>query len=357
MLRSSCWYVNGILDDFTEKLQDGKLPSSIKSLYSAKFKEVNDTIKKYSGKKYTDVLSKFSTSLDSILNMKIHQGLVRQALKSQSISAYMVTYKKGPVMEVLKNYLKPACNVLAKTRSEFANLIIMKEQESEAGQGTRVGVVPLHINDFEEFTQLFAEAFKIAAKDLGVAESKHKGKSFSANLIRIIPSPLAFKQVLSNDDLPKSDPIKTVISLIQKDFDPLDRLKIAATSKGKDSADVVLKELLTTVFDETPMISFLDDSINYILTENSKLKDILQSSELRNILFAYYEIQKNTELAEILYLDSSSNYENTLNQFRKYLELILNKQEITLSELDFKKLVHSLFENYVNVAKFLRGKL
>ena len=344
------------IGDFKEKLEDGKLAGSIKALLSARFKHVSATAEKYNNEKYVNVLTKVSATLNNVLNMKINKGFIKQALKSQLISAYILTYKQGSVMTIMKEYMKPACKTLSADNSEFKNFMIMREQESESGKGTRVGVVPLHIKDFEEFNVLFQEAFELSAKNFK-KDNPDKGDSFSANLIRIIPSPLAFKQVSSNVDATKTDPIQTVIDMIKTDFDPVDRLKLAASGMGQGSPDVALKEILEDVFNDTKTISFVDETVADIVSQNTTLNNIFDNGTLISELRTMYDVQKTTDLADFLYLDDLKNTENTFVQFSKFVDSIFKKHQIQLTELDQKKICKSLFDNFIDIAKFLRGTL
>ena len=344
------------IDDFKEKLKDGKLAGSVKALLSARFKDVNATVEKYNNEKYVNVLSKVSTTLNNVLNMKINKGFIKQALKSQLISAYILTYKQGSVMTIMKEYMKPACHELSINNPEFKNFMIMREQESESGKGTRVGVVPLHIKDFEEYNTLFQEAFVLSAKNFK-KNNPDKSDSFSANLIRIIPSPLAFKQVLSNANATKTDPIQTVIDMIKTDFDPVDRLKLATSGMGRDSPDVALKEILEDVFNDTKTISFVDETVAGIVSQNTTLNSIFDNNMLVGELHTMYDVHKTTDLADTIYLDDLKNSERTFEQFDKFIDSVFKKHQIELPELDQKKLSKSLLDNLIDVAKFLRGTL
>jgi hypothetical protein len=226
----------------------------------------------------------------------------------------------------------------------------MKTDESLTGKGTRVGVVPLRIKDFEEFSALFHLAFKTAVDHFKKDNITYQVKPFSANLIRIIPSDLTFKPIHIGTDS-ETNVIDSIIELVRTELSPSDRIQIVASARENEPPTVALREIISLLFDKNAkLIAFVDDTAKNIVSENPKLNKIFENEEFDSELRNQYNLSSNTALAMHLFKSNNQNRDGTLAQFTEEIKSILKTHEINLSETHLTNFSKALLETLLDIA-------
>lgn len=339
------------INDFRRSLEEGKLFGSTDELLGARFADLKKEIVVLQNDRSLRLLDRAKDQITKIMGIQITNDFIIQTLKSQVISAYMITYKEGPVIRVIKDYLKTACESLSNNDDRFRNLIIMKTDESLTGKGTRVGVVPLRIKDFEEFSTLFHRAFKTAVDNLKNEDKDYQGKTFSANLIRVIPSDLTFKSIQIGPEDSETKVIESITELVRTELSPSDRIQIAASARENEPATVALREIISLLFDKNAkLIAFVDDATRNMVNENPKLNKIFGNEQFDSELRNRYNLDSNTALAVHLFRSDKQNHDGTLVQFTEEIKSILRTHGIDLNETQLTSFSKSLLETLLDIA-------
>lgn len=331
------------LVEFKAELSKGTLYPSMKELFGVKLDSINEGVKKITDQdKLTNLLERVTGAIRSMLNTEIDNDFVIQALNSQLISAYMITSSEGPIMKVVDECLDRACSRLSINDHRYKGLFIREtEERTKAGKSTRVGLVPLNIRDFDEFTALFDNVFKLAS-NLYKAErgGNVASNEFSAHLIRIFPSESAFKLVSTKitKELTEEHPVNSIRRLIINNLGSLDRIRIAA-SANESEPTTALKNTLFSLFDNyTGIYMMTRDLIEDIVNSKKGLPQFMGSEEFDKEIKDAYSASTLTQLAIKLHRMLKTDEEATKMSFREKIASLLGRRQISLDQNEIQRL-------------------
>ncbi|KAF6247120.1 hypothetical protein C6990_05415 [Nitrosopumilus sp. b3] len=344
---------NGLVD-FTAELQKGVLFGSTKELAGVRFDKIDSKLESMStDDKYRKLLEKTQMALANVMTTQISVDFIEHALTSQMISAYMITRSDGRVMPIIDDYMKDSCEELARINNDdrYKNMLIL---DKTSGASTRIGIIPMNIKDFGNFTTLFHNAFKHAEKKFEKDNPSETNLQFTYNLIRVIPSDLTFKHLELGGAESRENPVKTISELVKTQLGVLDRIKIAASSKEDKTPTVALQDIITMLFNKnTNIVSLVGDSVISIISSEKAFQNISNNGGFDRELKRHYNVSENTELAKTIYMKHQSNDQGTLVELIDIVSSILNKNKITISEKEINIFCKSVFDSMIDIANIL----
>ncbi len=344
---------NGLVD-FKAELQKGVLFASTKELAGVRFDKIDSKLEDIStGEKYHKLFKRTQTALANVMSTQISIGFIEHALTSQMISAYMITRTDGKVMEVIDNYMNKACDELAQINKDdrYKDMLIL---DKSSGASTRIGIIPMNIKEFGDFTTLFHHAFRHAEKKFEKDNPNRTNLQFTYNMIRVIPSDLTFKHLEIGGAESRENPVKTISELVKTRLGVLDRIKIAASAKEDKSPTVALQDIITMLFDKnTNITSLVGDSISDIVSSEKTFQKISDNGEFDRTLKIHYNVSENTELAKVLYTKNQSNDQGTLVELIDIVSSILHKNKISISEKEINTFCNSVLDGMLDIANIL----
>jgi hypothetical protein len=330
------------LAEFKLHLANGLLVSGRHELFTTSMTEIKRKID-VDIKEYREA---FGTELDA--------DAAALFLNSNLISAYLVTTsQKGPVISGIIDGTLPEC--CKESDDPVLKGLLLMETESRAIGGfyTRTGLVPLGMS-FKDFSGRFEEVFKKAKDKYKRTHPEDASKTYSVNLLRILPSEVAFKAVdvdISEKQIPTL--MKTVSKLMLDKLNLIENFEFLATLTGEEPK-VKLKRVVTTAIDSaTSIYSLTKPEIGHIIVSNYELKEIVENKTLDKKLMSKYDCKTLSELAIAVYRTRNSrelvrkgSFEE---EFRREIEDIVNagKREIKQDQiLALSKSVSSKLDKY-----------
>lgn len=298
------------LNDFIFGLNAGVVYRDTKDMFGAKSDALQMQLKEMN--KLQATADKMRDSVKEFMNAELPEVFLLYALDAQLIQAYMISTKaaRGRILTVIVDHkMKEVCERLAESDSSYEDLLLFTEVKTAGGKGTRIGVVPVRMN-FDEFARKFNVIFGIAKKEYmrGGNISESEAAKYSANVFRLFASELAFKLIRGDESevSPEKDPehpIHVIKELIVQELGFVDAVGLVASSKPDKDRTVLVKKVVTNLFDAKASLYILTRSeIGDILTKHPKLKETMEKKNVFDVeLFQKFGCSSFTGFAKAMY--------------------------------------------------------
>lgn len=309
---------------FREALNNGFLYPSIDSLLNKVYLSMDMQIKDLGEerKKLEETLQRDRRAVTRMFDLKLSRSAVQESLAKQLVNAYMITVSgaKGAVLhDIIDSQLPRECIELSATDERFKNLLLLAgaSEKTKGGRYTRLGIVPLGMS-FEEFNGRFEKAFRNAV----LKEPKDRQGSYSANLIRILPTEAFFNRVEIAEEIGISDdhPISTIRKLILENYGAVQNIELIASLQNDDAQAVAMINIIKSFLNqETSILGMTEESMKSVLAA-SKLMDDMVSGRFDRMLKERYDCTSLSDLAVRIWEGDSKSGEKGRIKFRNGFE-------------------------------------
>jgi hypothetical protein len=326
------------IEDFTTGLKSERLYRSTKDLLGAKVDDLKEQMTHVSELQAT--IDSMEQSVKDFMNTELPEDFLLYAIDAQLIQAYMVSTQSGQaIMSDILERMKKICSPDSKN-VKYRRLLLFTEEKTKGGYYTRMGVVPSRL-EFEEFSKLFDEVFKLAV-------SKHisernlppeQASLFSANVFRLFASPLAFKLITgtakSAEEIDAAHPIRQIKDVIINQMGFVDNLALVASSKSERDRTVIVKKIVINLFDSKgKLLTMTQSGITDILGRHGKLREIMENRDsFDNVLMTKFGCNSFSSMALAAYKMrvSLGDKPKAIGQISQYVQEITLPQKVHLT--------------------------
>ena len=196
------------------------------------------------------------------------------------------------------------------------------KSKSVGGYYTRTGLAPMG-TAFKEFSEKFEQLFEEAQDAYKKNNPAEANKDYSINLIRILPSDIAFKAIGSrlNQQLPNL--IATVGDLMVEKLDVMENFQFATSYSGEEPK-LKLKKIVTAAINQYTSIYTLTKIENStILAQDAQLKNLINNKLVDKKLMTKYSSNNLCELSIAIYRNKKTYESKRLpfdSEFQKVIE-------------------------------------
>jgi len=335
------------LPEFKLHLANGILVSSLQELISTSLQEINQKIT-VDIKEYREAFAELQVDIKTVLSTELTHDAVTLFLNSNLISAYLITTSQpGPVIRgIIDDTMQKCCEKLALNNPSY-NKFLLTETKSKSVGGfyTRTGLVPLGM-PFKEFCDKFETVFKEARETYKKDHPKDSHKDYSINLLRILPSDIAFRAIglITEKQLPSL--MGTVGKLMVEKFDLMDNFQFAASLSGEEPK-LKLKKVVTIAIDQyTSIYMLIKTETGHIASKNHHLKNIMESKTLDKKLMSRYDCKNLSELSVTIHKARKayeSGRHNFETEFQKIVGEIIANAKGTVEQDQLQILSNAIF--------------
>jgi hypothetical protein len=350
------------IDDFTTGLKGEVLYRSTRQMFGAKVEDLKEQIS-YAHELQSTVDS-MEESVRDFMNAELPEDFLLYAIDAQLIQAYMVSTKSGqPILGDIIVRMRKICSPDSSNLT-YKGLLLFTDEKTSGGVYTRIGVVPSRL-DFEEFSKLFDDVFKVAVqehiRDNGL--KPEEAESFSANVFRLFASPLAFKLITGTpkkaEEIDAVHPIRQIKEVIIKQMGFIDNLTLVASSKSEKDRTIIVKKIMTNLFDSKGnLLTMIKVRVAEIIAKHDKLKEIMQNRELFDrLLMMKFGCNSFSSLAHTVYKTTVSIGDRTkaIDQMSRYIDEIAQSQRVHLKPDELQRIgasIHGILDNIGKVLQY-----
>jgi hypothetical protein len=336
------------LTEFTLNLKHGLLVCGREELFTESIRQIKQKIS-VNIKEYEDALTELQTDVITVFKTQLDSDVTTLFLNSNLISAYLITTnKRSPVIKgIIDKTLDNCCKELAKNDSAYENFLLLESKsKSVGGFHTRTGLVPLGMS-FKQFSENFERLFGKAKEEYKKAHPSLSSKNYSVNLLRILPSEIAFKAILDASSVKTPTLMETISSLIVDKLDLIDTFEFLTSLSGTEPK-VELQSVVKTAIDQhTSLYSIINADISDIGI-SSKITEPMKSGAIDKKLMAKYNCRSLSALAIAVYKlkviapDENKNeklfYDNLIEAINESKSNLDSTQLSSISKIMYKKL-------------------
>jgi hypothetical protein len=331
------------LTEFTLNLKHGLLVSGREELFTESIRQIKQKI---SGeiKEYKEALTELQSDVRDIFKTQLDSDITELFLNSNLISAYLITtnQRSQVITGIIDNTLVGCCKELAKDDTYYQDFLLLEnESKSVGGYYTRTGLVPLGMS-FKQFSSDFEKVFNKAKEEY---KKKHPDptKNYSINLLRILPSDIAFKAIMDTSSAKADTLIETVGSLIVDKLSVIDTFEFLTSLSGTEPK-VELKSLVKTAIDHhTCIYSLINTDISDIGL-SGRISELLKGKDFDKKLMAKYNCKTLSSLAIIIHKVNTDTGKAQEALYTNLIDIIQEKDDSdrsqieTLTKVFFRKL-------------------
>lgn len=282
-----------LLSEFESQLANGWLYSSLGELLTARMEGIKEQIRK--ADLLEKALDKVKHAVKDFINAELQEDYILLLLNSQLISAYLITTtsRKPAIKGIIDGALVDLCQRLAKDNPMYKKFLLLESEERvTGGRYTRVGLVPPKMT-FEEFSETFHRLFTKASENyVSLHDLRDRIEDYSAHLIRIFPSGVAFKLVKGGipafgAKIDPLHPVHVIKKLMIEKLGLISNLEFIASLKVEEPRTIAMKSVITTIINtKTSTYLLTKQAIGSVLSSHSGLLKNMKNRAFDAILIS-----------------------------------------------------------------------
>lgn len=256
-----------------------------------------------------------------MLSTELTRDAITLFLNSNLISAYLITTSQPGA--VIRGIIDGTMQECASQDSSYDGFLLMEtKSKSIGGYHTRTGLAPMGI-PFKEFSEKFEQLFEDAKDTYKRNNPAKANKDYSINLIRILPSNVAFRAIGNklNQQLPSL--IATVGNLMVEKLDLMENFQFATSISGEEPK-LKLKKIVTAAINQyTSIYTLTKIETSSVLSRDAQLKNIISNKIVDKTLMSKYSSNNLCDLSIAIFKTKKTYETKRLSfetEFQKTIE-------------------------------------